>query len=277
MSITKKIILVTGASSGLGFAVARHLSDIGHTVYAGARSFGAERASTSPYLHEIYLDVNDPFSIESFVKTAIQNEGRIDVLINCAAVIVLGSVEDMSIEEYEKVINTNLFGTIGMCKAVIPYMREQRSGYIVNFSSIMGLLAVPFQSAYTSSKFAIEGFTEALSMEVKDYGIKAVLIEPTDHRSGSQKYRQHALRADSDSSPYRELFLTVTKKIEFDEAHGSDPDKLAKLTAKIIQKRNPRLRYKIGKFDQKLPVFLKRILPGRVFESIIFSYYNSGK
>ncbi|NLG89441.1 MAG: SDR family oxidoreductase [Clostridiaceae bacterium] len=277
MGKSKKIILVTGASSGLGLAVARHLSDIGHTVYAGARSFGVERTETSAGLHEIYLDVNEPSSIESFVKTAIQNEGRIDVLINCAAVLVLGSVEDTSVEEYEKVINTNLFGTIRMCKAVIPYMREQRSGYIINFSSITGLLAIPFQSAYTSSKFAIEGFTEALSMEVKDYGIKAVLIEPTDHRSGSQKYRQHALRADYDSSPYRDLFLTVTEKIDYDESHGSDPDQLAKFVAKIIQKRNPRLRYKSGKFDQKLSVLLKRILPGRVFESIIFSYYKSGK
>jgi NAD(P)-dependent dehydrogenase (short-subunit alcohol dehydrogenase family) len=277
MSIMKKIILVTGASSGLGLAVARHLSHIGHTVYAGARSFGSERTKTSPNLHEVYLDVSDTGSIESFVKTAIQNEGRIDVLINCAAVLVLGSVEDTSAEEYEKVINTNLFGTIGMCRAVLPYMREQRCGCIINFSSIMGLIAVPFQSAYTSSKFAIEGFTEALSMEVKDYGIKAILIEPTDHMSGSQKYRQHALSADSDSSPYHDLFLKVTEKIDYDEAHGSDPDRLAKFVAKIIQKRNPRLRYKIGKFDQKLSVLLKRILPGRVFESIIFSYYKSGK
>jgi NAD(P)-dependent dehydrogenase (short-subunit alcohol dehydrogenase family) len=277
MNITKKIILVTGASSGLGLAVARYLSHIGHTVYAGARSFGNELKKISPNLHEVYLDVTDTSSIERFVKTTIHNEGRIDVLINCAAILILGSVEDTSKEEYEKVINTNLFGTIGMCRAVIPYMREQRYGCIINFSSIMGLLAVPFQSAYSSSKFAIEGFTEALSMEVKDYGIKTILIEPTDHRSGSQKYRQHALGADSDSSPYRDLFLTVTKKIEYDEAHGSDPDKLAKLTAKIISKRNPRLRYKSGKFDQKLSVLLKRILPGRVFELIIFTYYKGGK
>jgi NAD(P)-dependent dehydrogenase (short-subunit alcohol dehydrogenase family) len=246
-------------------------------VYAGARSFGGDRSKTPADFHEVYLDVTDACSIENFVKTAIQNEGRIDVLINCAAMLVLGSVEDTSKEEYEKVINTNLFGTIGMCKAVIPFMREQRYGYIVNFSSIMGLLAIPFQSAYSSSKFAIEGLTEALSMEVKDFGIKTILIEPTDHRSGSQKYRQHALGAASDSSPYRDLFLTITKKIEYDEAHGSDPDKLAKLIAKIISKRNPRLRYKSGKFDQKLSVLLKRILPGRVFESIIFTYYKGGK
>jgi len=277
MNITKKIILVTGASSGLGFAAARYLSHIGHTVYAGARSFGSDHTKTPANFHKIYLDVTDESSIESFVKTAIQNEGRIDVLINCAAVLVLGSVEDTSREEYEKVINTNLFGTIGMCRAVIPFMREQQYGYIINFSSIMGLLAIPFQSAYSASKFAIEGFTEALSMEVKDYGIKAILIEPTDHRSGSQKYRQHALYATSDSSPYRDLFLKVTEKIDYDEAHGSNPDNPAKLIAKIISKRNPRLRYKTGKFDQKLPVLLKRILPGRIFESIIFSYYKSGK
>jgi NAD(P)-dependent dehydrogenase (short-subunit alcohol dehydrogenase family) len=273
----KKIILISGASSGLGLAVARHLSEIGHTVYAGARSFQNQEIDKNDPLKKVYLDVTQQSSINDTVQQIIAKEGRIDILINCAAVLVLGSVEDTSIDEYEKVLNTNFTGTIRMCKAVLPYMRERRQGHIINFSSIMGLLAIPFQSAYISSKFAIEGFSETLRMETRNFGIKVSIIEPTDHKSGGQKYRPHAKAATLDSSPYRDLFLKVTSKIEYDEAHGSEPEELAKLIGRIIQKKRPKLRYMSGKFEQKLPVLLKKILPDRLFEWIIFSYYKDGQ
>jgi len=273
----EKVIIVTGASSGLGFAVAKCLSEAGYTVYAGARSYKNETCNESENLRKVYLDVTDQSSIDSFIHNIISKEGKIDVLINCAAMLVLGSVEDTGIDEYERVLNTNLIGTIRMCKSVLPHMRVSHNGLIINFSSIMGLLAIPFQSAYSSSKFAIEGFTEALSMEAKPFGIKVTLIEPTDHKSGSQKYRPHALRSGDSDSAYRDVFLKVASKIEYDESHGSEPEILAGHIKNIIQSKNPKLRYKIGKFDQKLSVFVKRILPGRLFESVISTYYNSGK
>ncbi|NLY18841.1 MAG: SDR family oxidoreductase [Clostridiaceae bacterium] len=277
MSKNDKVIIVTGASSGLGSAVAKCLADAGYTVFAGARSYKGTTLSDNNNLKKVYLDVTDQASIDSFINNIISQKGKIDVLINCAAMLVLGSVEDTAIDEYEKVLNTNLIGTIRMCKAVLPHMRDNHSGLIINFSSIMGLLAIPFQSAYSASKFAIEGFTEALSMETKEFGIKVTLIEPTDHKSGSQKYRPHALLADDSGSAYRDVFLKVTSKIEYDESHGSEPESLANFVKKIIQCKNPKLRYKVGKFDQRLSVLLKRILPGRIFESVIYSYYNSGK
>lgn len=277
MNKIDKVILVTGASSGLGFAVAKQLSQVGCTVYAGARSHKGMPCEDDNPLKKVYLDVTEQESVDNLVNNIIAQKGRIDVLINCAAMLVIGSVEDTSIKEYEQVLNTNLAGTIRMCKAVLPKMRAQHSGHIINFSSIMGLLAIPFQSAYISSKFAIEGFSEALSMETKAFGIKVTLIEPTDHKSGSQKYRPHAALSGSENSPYRELFLRVTSKIEYDESHGSDPEVLSRLITKVIQCKKPKLRYMVGKFDQKLSVAIKKILPGRVFESIIFSYYNSGK
>lgn len=269
---SKKVILVTGASSGLGLAVANHLGNLGHTVYAGARSFdNTNLDQESP--KKAYLDVTNDKSVNDLVHSIISKEGKIDVLINCAAMLVLGSVEDISLTEFEQVMNTNLIGTIRMCKAVLPYMRSQKDGLIINFSSIMGLLAIPFQCAYSASKFAIEGFTEALSLEAKNFGINVTIIEPTDHKSGSQKYRPHAKGAISENSPYRDLFTRITEKIEYDETHGSEPEKLAQVVAKIVDAKKPKMRYKIGKFDQKLSVFAKRILPGRVFESVIFSYY----
>lgn len=274
MNKKDKVILVTGASSGLGRAVSEHLAGAGYTVYAGARSFKGIPFDKNDSLKRVYLDVTDQDSIDTLVKSIVSHESKIDVLINCAAVIVLGSVEDTSIEEYEKVFGTNLMGTIRMCRAVLPYMRAWRSGLIINFSSIMGLLAIPFQSAYSSSKFAIEGFTEALSLEARNFGINVTIIEPTDHKSGSQKYRLHAAMADSDNSAYKDLFSKVVSKIDYDESHGSEPERLARLVGKIIRRRKPKLRYKVGKFDQKLSVVLKRILPGRMFERIISSYYN---
>lgn len=276
MEQREKVILVTGASSGLGLAVANHLGNIGHTVYAGARSFKDESLDQkSP--RRVYLDVTDENSVNEVIHNIIDNEGRIDVVVNCAAMLILGSVEDISLSEFDKVMETNLIGTIRVCKAVLPHMRSKNSGLIINFSSIMGLLAIPFQCAYSASKFAIEGFSEALSLETKGFGIKVVIVEPTDHKSGSQKYRPHAEGAISENSPYRDLFLRITKKIEYDEANGSEPDKLARVVEKIINSKNPKLRFKVGKFDQKLSVFAKRILPSRVFESVIFSYYNSGE
>lgn len=272
MRQNRKVILVTGASSGLGLAVANHLGNIGHVVYAGARSFNSESFDQKS-LKKVYLDVTDEKSVNEVVQNIIDTEGRIDVLINCAAMLVLGSVEDISLSEFEQVINTNLVGTVRMCKAVLPHMRERNDGLIINFSSIMGLLAIPFQCAYSASKFAIEGFSEALSLEAKNFGIKVVLIEPTDHKSGSQKYRPHAKGA-GENSPYRDLFLQVVEKIEYDEAHGSEPYALAKVIGRIIDSSNPKLRYKIGKFDQKLSVLVKRIIPGRAFERVISSYYN---
>ncbi|ANX02205.1 SDR family oxidoreductase [Thermoclostridium stercorarium] len=271
-----KVIIVTGASSGLGLAVANHLGNMGHNVYAGARSF-KNSGPDSGNLKKMYLDVTDENSVNEFVRNVIDAEGKIDVLVNCAAMLVLGSVEDISMCEFEQVINTNLIGTVRMCKAVLPYMRERKNGLVINFSSIMGLLAIPFQCAYSASKFAIEGFSEALSLETRDFGIKVVIVEPTDHKSGSQKYRPHAKGAALETSPYRDMFLRVTEKIEYDESHGSEPEKLAEVIGRIIDSKNPKLRYKIGKFDQKLSVAAKRILPGRIFESVIRSYYNCVK
>jgi NAD(P)-dependent dehydrogenase (short-subunit alcohol dehydrogenase family) len=279
MSNNKKVVLVTGASSGLGLAVATHLSEMGYTVYAGARSFKNEgkdqiAVSSTESHNKIYLDVTNQNSVDEVLDTIKKKEGRLDILVNCAAYLVLGSVEDTSVEEYRGVLETNFLGTVRMCQGVVPIMREQKDGRIINFSSINGLLATPFQSAYVSSKFAIEGMTECLSMETKDFGVKVSLIEPSDHRSGSRNYRPHAKKADLKMSAYYDRYIRVTNKIAHDEDTGSYPMKLAKVVYKITKKNNPNLRYTVGKFDQRLSAILKRILPARVFESIVSGYYK---
>ena len=153
-------------------------------------------------------------------------------------------------------------------------MREKKAGLIINFSSLMGVFGIPFQSAYTATKFAIEGLSECLSMEVKKFGIKVVMIEPGDHRSSSIKYRLRAQNAEIATSPYTSYYKKAVDIMEHDEANGSDPYGVAGLVFKIINKRKPKLRYTIGRFDQRLSAVLKKILPGRMFESIIMDYYK---
>lgn len=273
----KKVIFVVGGSSGIGLYIARHLAANGMTVYSGARSFkdqeGKSAFDDGSAYHRIFVDVTDAETLKKAVAAIVSNEGRIDVLVNCAAQICLGAAEELSVDEYNDIMNINYLGVIRSCQAVLPVMRQQSSGNIINLSSINGLLATPFTSAYVGSKHAIEGFSEALSLEIKKWGIHVTLIEPSDHRNGSKASRKHAKLASDENSPYYQDYKRVTDKIAHDEDNGSDPADVGKLVYKILQSKNPALRYKVGKFDQKLSVFLKRVLPTRLFEGIIFKYY----
>ncbi len=273
----EKVVFVVGGSSGIGLSIVKHLAAKGMKVYSGGRSFknqeGESAFEDGSVYQKLSVDVTDTDSLNRAVKTILAAEQRIDVLINCAAQICLGAAEDLSIEEYQDIININYLGVIRSCQAVLPVMRQQKSGHIINLSSINGLLATPFTSAYVGSKHAIEGFSEALSLEVKKWGINVTLIEPTDHRNGSKASRKHAKRADDQSSPYYPEYKKVTDKIAHDEETGSDPAGVGELVCKILQTKKPALRYRVGKFDQKLIVVLKKILPTRVFEGIIYGYY----
>jgi NAD(P)-dependent dehydrogenase (short-subunit alcohol dehydrogenase family) len=273
----KKVVLVAGASSGLGLAAAAHLYDKGCIVYAGARSFAAEstelKDESGGILHKGFLDVTDEGSIEKFVQGVMAVEGRIDVLVNCAAVIVLGSAEDLSMDEYRNVMDTNFFGTVMMCRQVLPHMREKGTGLIINFSSGAGLIGIPFQGAYCSSKFAIEGFSESLRWETKNFGIDVVLVEPGDNNAGSEKYRLHAGKAGSGQSPYAADFKTVTEKIASDEANGAKAGSVAGKVYKIISSRKPRIRYRVFRLAEKM-LPLKMVMPSRLVEMIFFGYYN---
>jgi len=275
--IGKKVVLVAGASSGLGLATASYLFDKGCIVYAGARSFASDstelKQESGGILHKRPLDVTDERSIERFVQGALAGEGRIDVLVNCAAVIVLGSAEDLSMDEFRKVMDTNFFGTVMMCRHVLPHMREKGRGLIINFSSGAGLIGIPFQGAYCSSKFAIEGFSESLRWETKNCGIDVVLVEPGDNNAGSEKYRLHAVKAGPAQSPYTDDFKAVTAKIASDEANGAKAGSVAGKVFKIMASRKPRIRYRVFRLAEKM-LPLKMVMPSRLVEMMFFGYYN---
>lgn len=273
------VALVSGASSGLGRAVAERLAAEGMTTYAGARSFAAGSEGKAPPKGciAIALDVTDDASVTSAVAQVRAQEGRIDVLVNCAAILTLGSCEETSDEELLAVVRTNLLGTARMTRAVLPVMRAQGAGHIVQFSSLNGRFAVPFQGAYTASKHAIEGWSEALALEVFRFGISVTLVEPGDCRSGSNAYRLHAGAAMSSNSPYHTYYKTATARIEHDEATGMPPDRVARAVARAVRRRRSPARVIVARPDQRLALWLHGLLPGRWFIRVIAWYYGAGK
>ncbi len=173
----QKIVVITGASSGIGDATARLLSEKGFTVYAGVRN--VERVQAAPNVRYGQLDVTDEASVTSFVQWVLSDAGRIDVLINNAGVSLMGPVEKTAVDEAQALFDTNLFGVLRMIRAALPSMRKERSGLIVNISSVLGFLPAPFMGLYASSKHAIEGLSESLDHEVRDYNVRVVLLQPS--------------------------------------------------------------------------------------------------
>lgn len=265
-------VWITGASSGLGLHTMNALRDAGYTVIAGARSF--HEGSQEDGVYRLPLDVTSEESVDTFCQAALSISTRVDALVQCAGILVLGSCEETSVEEYSRVMNTNFLGMVRMNRRVLPLMRGQGGGRIVMFSSINGLLGVPFQSAYTASKHAIEGYAECLAMEGKPHHIQVCLVEPGDHRSGSDAYRYHAAGMGEDS-PYKEDFTSAAAAIHRDECGGSDPDALGRKVAKVIRRRRMPFRLRIAKADQHLAVYLHdALLPG--MNAMILRRYYCG-
>ena len=267
----KGTVWVTGASSGLGFYTAKALAEAGHLVIAGARSFKPYSGPCSCGVHRIPLDVRSIGSIRDFERQALALSPRVDALYNCAGVLVLGACEETSRDEYLNVMETNFLGVVEMTRAALPFMRAQKRGRIINFSSVNGLLGIPFQSAYTASKHAIEGYTECLSFEVRPFGIEVCLLEPGDHRGGSQATRLRA--AAMADSPYGEAVRRGAKVIARDESNGCDPERLGRVAAGLLSKKRMPLRKRVAKFDQHLAVVLHALFPARLIQSILTGYY----
>ena len=268
-----KTAWVTGASSGLGLHTAMALRDAGWTVIAGARSFSVPCEKDG--MHQLPLDVTDEDSVRAFCDRALEISPWVTAVVQCAGMLVLGSCEETSPEEYARVMNTNFLGMVRVNRQALPILRAQKQGRIVLFSSINGLMGIPFQNAYTASKHAIEGYAEGLQLEVRPFGIQVTLVEPGDHRSGSDKYRAHAAGAVPES-PYAEAYERATAKIHHDETHGSDPDALGRKIARMLEKKRMPFRRRIASPDQHLAVYLHRFLPARWNEAILRSYYLRG-
>ena len=274
----KLVILITGASSGFGKACAEHLSREGNTVYGTSRRVQTSYSKDSQnfkndFPRMIHMDVCDGSSVEKGIDYIIQQEDRLDVVVNNAGMGIAGSVEDSSIEEVRHQFETNFFGVLRICRAALPHMRKQGTGYIVNISSLAGLLGIPFQGAYSASKFALEGLTEALRMEAKPFGIKVSIIEPGDFKTGFTSNRKKTLQSQQNLI-YKDKFNTALGVMEKEEMSGPNPERLAFLLERIINHPSPRLRYTVGFIPQRVAAFLKRIVPASFFEWAVMKTYK---
>lgn len=266
----KKVILITGISSGFGKQTAELLAAEGHVVYGTVR----RDVEISPAINGLKLDLTNTESLRQAVQTILQKEGRIDVLINNAGMHTGGPIETSPIENIKLQMDTNFLGLVNLTREVLPVMRKQGGGTIINFSSIMGLMGLPFQAFYSACKFAVEGFSEALRMEVKQFNIKIVLINPGDFHTSNSANRRNFLAPTDTNDPYHEQFLKTLAIVEKEEANGWEPQVLAKKLARIVNLKNPRQRYIIASFEQKLAVVLKYILPGKLFRMILQDHYK---
>ncbi len=266
----KKVILITGISSGFGKETSRLLAGKGHIVYGTVRK---NPVSDNPVIY-LKMDLTDINSIRSAVSAVISKEGRIDILINNAGMHTGGPAETTPDENIRLQMETNFLGMVRITREVLPHMRNQGGGTIINFSSIGGLMGLPLQSYYSASKFAIEGFSEALRMEVNKFRIRIILINPGDFHTSNSANRRNFLAPTGPEDPYREQYERTLNVIEKDEANGWPPELLAKKIVSIVDCKNPRQRYIIGSFEQKLAVWLKTIIPGKLFRLILQDHYK---
>lgn len=266
----EKVVLITGASSGIGKTCGEHLAGLGMTVYGASRSLSG---GDGGQFRTLRMDVTDDASVRDGIKQILEGHSRIDVVINCAGYGIAGAVEETDPQEAMAQFDTNFFGVHRVCRAVLPIMRQQKSGVIINVSSLAGLLAVPFQAFYSASKFAMEGMTEALRMEVRPFGIRVAMIEPGDFKSEFPANRVST--ADSlKSEVYRELLERCVGVMREEEKNGKVPYPVARLVERIINDPSPRLRYTVGPFGERLGPKLKSILPYRVYEYLFMKHYK---
>jgi NAD(P)-dependent dehydrogenase (short-subunit alcohol dehydrogenase family) len=264
-----KVVLITGASSGIGKAIGEFLFHKGFTVYGTSRN---PEKITNSLFPLIALDVRNTESIKHAVEKVISISKRIDVVINNAGVGITGPLEEIPTEEIKNNFETNFFGPLEVIKAVLPQMREQNSGLIINITSIAGYMGLPYRGVYSASKGALEIITEAISMEVKSFGINVVNVAPGDFATNIACGRYHApvISGSAYETPYGNTLKQMDEHVD----SGSNPDEMAMAIYQIINDKHPKLHYKVGVFMQKFSIVLKRILPDRVYEKMLMNHYK---
>lgn len=264
-----KVVLITGGSSGIGKSIGEFLHQKGFVVYGTSRN--PEKISNSIF-PLVALDVRDKQSIVNCVAEVIQKAGRLDVVINNAGVGITGPIEEIPTEEIKNNFETNLFGPIEVMKAVLPQMRLQQSGLIINVTSIAGYMGLPFRGVYSASKGALELITEALRMEVKSFGIHITNVAPGDFATNIAAGRYHAPVIKG--SAYEMTYGKSLKEMDNHVDNGSNPNEMARAIFAIIQNENPKIHYKVGAFMQKFSIVLKRILPDKMYERMLMNHYK---
>ncbi len=266
----KRVALVTGASSGIGQAAAERFSAEGFTVYAAARSMDKLQAFASRTIIPIALDVTDDASMQACVQQILADEGFIDVLVNNAGYGSFGAVEDIPMEEARRQLEVNLFGLARMTQLVLPSMREACSGRIINIASMGGRIWVPYGAWYNATKFAVEGFSASLRLELEPFNINVVIIEPGSIRTPWSGIAARHLRASAENGPYAADAERSADNLErvYRSRFATEPEVIGRCIVKAATAARPRTRYLLG-FGAKPMVYLQKFLGDRVYDTLV--------
>jgi NAD(P)-dependent dehydrogenase (short-subunit alcohol dehydrogenase family) len=276
-----KVALVTGSSSGIGFETSLMLARAGFNTYASMRNLEKSKNITEIAKKEklplqvVQLDVNNDGSVKDAIVKILKADQRIDVLINNAGYGLFGSVEDTSIEEIKAQFETNFFGVVRVTQQVLPLMRRQNSGTIVNVSSVGGRIGLPALSAYHSTKFALEGLSESIAFELEPFGIRVVIIEPGVIRTNILNSSSSAKKALDPKSPYFSLSqkLNDNFKSMMESELSSPPEEVAKVILQAVTSENPQLRYSVGDDAANL-IHARKNMPDKEFRKMIMNNFS---
>ncbi|GIF78532.1 oxidoreductase [Asanoa siamensis] len=270
MSTDTKVALVTGASSGIGEATARELAAAGFVVYAAARRTERLQRLTDVGIHPMAMDVTDDVSMQAGFQTILDDQGRIDVLVNNAGYGSYGALEDVPMAEARAQMEVNVFGAARLTQLVLPQMRAQRSGTVVNVTSMGGKITTPLGAWYHATKFALEALSDCLRMEVAPFGIDVIVIEPGGIRTEWSGIAAEKVRAVSSSGPYAAQGDAVAASLTSDSTHrrSSRPELIGRTITKAVTARRPKTRYAVG-YGAKPMILMHDLLPDRAFDAFI--------
>jgi short-subunit dehydrogenase len=274
----KKVILITGASSGIGKDTALSLIKEGHIVYGAARRLEMMQDIIQAGGHAIKMDILKDKNIDNVVNQIINEQNRIDILINNAGYGLWGAVETISIDEAKRQFDVNIFGLAYLTKKIIPFMREQKSGKIINMSSMGGKVYTPFGAWYHATKYALEGWSDCLRIELKSFGIDVILIEPGVIKTEFQDVMMDSTVERSIGTPYEKKLKALEKATQqmYARGIGSSPSTITKLIIKAINSHNPKRRYVGGLFAKPM-LFIKKWFGDKMYEKAIMSQIKKAK
>ena len=264
--MTNPIALVTGASSGIGQAAARTLAEAGYTVVGTSRNAG--RSTPIKGVELVDLDVSSDESVNAVVEQVVERYGRIDVLVNNAGVGGAGAAEETSVDQAQRIFDTNVFGVIRTTRAVLPHMRAQGSGRIINVSSVLGFIPAPYMAVYAATKHAVEGYSESLDHEVRQYGVRVLLIQPGYTKTG---FEANAMGADSPLPVYADQRQVFDRLMAASMEAGDDPALVATAIVTAATDGRPKLRYTVGSLTRRVGT-LRRFAPARAFDRQIHKF-----
>jgi short-subunit dehydrogenase len=265
-----KVIIVTGASSGMGKQTATTLIEQGHSVYGLARRVEKMQELVKKGGQALEVDVTKPTEIKQAIDYIVQKEGRVDILINNAGYAVYGAVEDVSLDDAKRQFEVNLFGLAEITKQVLPFMRKQKSGKIINISSMGGKMYTPLGAWYHASKHALEGWSDCLRLELKQFGIDVVIIEPGIISTEFSEVMSDPMVERAKGGPYREITQNLAKATakNYSKENSSPASIVSELIAKIVMSTNPKTRYAVGKFAKPM-IFIRKFFGDMIFDKII--------